>query len=841
MAKTYFISYTGQDKEWANWIAAVLEEQGQTVLNPEWDIRAGDNFVSKMNEFIRKCDVCIPVLSQAYLESAYCTAEWTNIFAVVVKEKEKRMIPVRVSDVNPDGLFYATVYVDLYDEILAHDEKAAEKKLIEGVISDEASRDKPGFPTATATPPTAQTATPHTTPRASFPGALPLNNLQERNPHFTGREEQLGAIRLQFRSGGAGCVKQTITGLGGIGKTQTAIEYAWRSIHDYKDTVWFVNAETELSAFSDCLGFAKAAGVAPEQPDGAGEPTPDKLASLLKAWFAAHNSWLFIFDNVERREVISPYLSNVQTGHILFTTRERELKQGKLVGVESFTHAEAARFMRDRLYDCIELVDDEAALVQLVMRMNNFPLALEQAAAYMARANRSCSDYIALLEKHGALKTLSAKMSRPSNYLLAVNETLSLSYEKLSGSARQLLNLCAYMYPDGIPLALFTRQIESLPMPLKEGLSDDFSQDEIIMELLNYSLVKRDGDYLSMHRFLQEVCREQACNDGTDWPNLCIDAIISDLPKESDYGSRANRDKFERIAAHASSAAGHICVERRDDADIREKAAWAYYLLGYGGTELTWYWQALEWYKQALELEIEIYGEQQQITARTLNDIGVVYSHTGEYEESLAWLTRAMSIREAVLGDEHPEYANSCNNIAYAYSSQGDYELALAWYNKTVGIQEKAPGPDDPALAKTYNNIGFTHSGRGEYPEALKCYLKALKIYANSSYRYRVEGSNVMINIGEVCEHLRDFTEALSWYLKALGIREDVLGSDHPKTVYTYISIAEVHHALRDYSSALEWLHKALAARERVLGSEHPETMLVREYIERVISFNVLQ
>ncbi|MDR2019009.1 MAG: toll/interleukin-1 receptor domain-containing protein [Syntrophobacterales bacterium] len=280
-AKKYFISYTERDKAWATWIAGVLEEHGQTARIQAWDILPGENFITKMDNFLRECDVCIPIFSEAYLDSAYCKEEWTNAFGRAVKKKDKKIIPVRVTNVEPDGLLYGLVCIDLHD---VHDEEKAEQKLLIGIGLQKVSREKPPFPGSAKQ-------------RAPFPGSLPQNNLQERNPYFSGRDEELNEIYTQFQSGGT--AKQIITGLGGVGKTEIAKEYAHRSINDYKDAIWWVHAETEMTAFNDCLQFADAFGLIPEGMDEGRKLTPEQLGRRLKKWFLTHNSWLFIFDNAE--------------------------------------------------------------------------------------------------------------------------------------------------------------------------------------------------------------------------------------------------------------------------------------------------------------------------------------------------------------------------------------------------------------------------------------------------------------------------------------------------------------------------------------------------------------
>jgi len=125
----YFVSYTAKDEHIATWIARILEAHGQTVRLEAWDIRAGDNFFLKMHEFLLECDICVPVYSQEYFNSAFCMEEWSNALVVAIYEKRKRVIPVRIADVKPNGILSGRVYIDLHS---IHDESEAKEKLLLG-------------------------------------------------------------------------------------------------------------------------------------------------------------------------------------------------------------------------------------------------------------------------------------------------------------------------------------------------------------------------------------------------------------------------------------------------------------------------------------------------------------------------------------------------------------------------------------------------------------------------------------------------------------------------------------------------------------------------------------
>ena len=138
----YFISYTHKDESWATWIAEVIEKNGGIALVQVWDTHPGDNFVQKMDEFIKKADVVVPVCSKEYFDSYYCGKEWEAAFAKA-KSGNKKMIPVRVADYEPDGILSAEVNIDLHGD---SDEKIATNKLLHGLGIKETERTSSGFP-----------------------------------------------------------------------------------------------------------------------------------------------------------------------------------------------------------------------------------------------------------------------------------------------------------------------------------------------------------------------------------------------------------------------------------------------------------------------------------------------------------------------------------------------------------------------------------------------------------------------------------------------------------------------------------------------------------------------
>lgn len=140
--KDFFISYNKADKEWAKWIAGTLEEYGYKTVIQAWDFEPGNNFILKMQEAISNSKKTILVLSHSYLKSEYCKAEWSAIFNCDPTGDGRKLIPIRVDDVNPDGLLSSIIYIDF----VGLEEDVAVKKLLNGVGYSKNPRKKPVFP-----------------------------------------------------------------------------------------------------------------------------------------------------------------------------------------------------------------------------------------------------------------------------------------------------------------------------------------------------------------------------------------------------------------------------------------------------------------------------------------------------------------------------------------------------------------------------------------------------------------------------------------------------------------------------------------------------------------------
>lgn len=339
--KDFFISYNKADKPWAEWIAWQLEEAKFTTVIQAWDFRPASNFVFDMQKALMETERTIAVLSPDYLTSCFTAPEWSAVFANDPTGEKGLLVPVRVRDCTATGLLKAIVNIDLVGE----NEAAAKAALLAGL---ERGRVKPvnapAFPGGSlfkSVPPQRTVPT-----KPDFPGpsvsVMPKiwNVPHPRNPNFTGRVALLDQLHAALAQNKPTALTQAIHGLGGMGKTQLALEYAYRHSGDYA-IVWWLRAEQVATLAADYAALAKELDL-PEKD----QQDQNVIVAAVKKALAQRNDWLLIFDNAETPEALRPYLPTANTGRIIITSRNPDWHGvGAAFTVETLPQPEAVELL----------------------------------------------------------------------------------------------------------------------------------------------------------------------------------------------------------------------------------------------------------------------------------------------------------------------------------------------------------------------------------------------------------------------------------------------------------------------------------------------------------------
>jgi hypothetical protein len=453
----YFISYTSADRAWAEWIAWQLKQAGSSVVLQAWDMVAGRDFVHEMQRATTAAKRTIAVLSPAYFTSKFGEAEWRVAFARDPDGEKRLLVPVRVADFTPEGLMATRIYIDL----VGKDRQAAQTALLEGVEGQAAvvPTEEPGFPGVPGEQPAALEvfAPPRQEPR--FPSGLPpiWNVPSLRNPVFTGRSEVLEELAASLGRGTATAITQAIAGLGGVGKTSLAVEYAYRQQAAF-DVVWWVRAEEPAPLLGDFIALAGALAL-PERS----QADPAVVVAAVRHWLAGHGRWLLVFDNAIRPEDLTPLVPQGGGGQVLVTSRWAAWGEWATpLHLNVMSREEAVAFLCKR-----SGTEDEHAAAALAEVLGDLPLALAEAAAYIEQTQVGLDEYLELVR--GRTVELSG-LTHPAGAQRRVATVWSLSLQQVrveAPAAEALLDLCAFLAPEDVPRNLPREHPEVLPKELR--------------------------------------------------------------------------------------------------------------------------------------------------------------------------------------------------------------------------------------------------------------------------------------------------------------------------------------------------------------------------------------
>ncbi len=697
-----------------------------------------------------------------------------------------------------------------------------------------------------------------------------------RNPFFTGREEILARLQTLLGLGRVATLSQAyaISGLGGIGKTQTAIEYAYRHRQEYAVVHW-VRAENRQALEGDMLALAELLHL-PEKD----EQNQEKVLKAVKHWLRTHSHWLLILDNIEDVSLVDEVLPADCPGHVLLTTRDQSTGAfAQRVDLEQMEPEEGALFLLHR----IKLLRPDAPLqasshaeqaIQIVQLLGGLPLAIDQAGAYIEETACSLSDYLDHYQHQRSI-LLSQRGRSGTGHEASVTTTFSLLAERLqhiNPATIELLRLCAFLAPDAIPEELLTEGANDLGTILGPIASDSLKLNNVLADLRRYSLLRRNTDEktLTIHRLVQAVIKD-ALDESLQkqWVERCVKVVNRILPPEGTYRVCPRECYILPQAQACAELIGQYNVIIPEAAQLLNAIGW--YLL-----ERAQYEQSEQLLRQALALKEQIYDLMHAETAITLNNLATLALYQGRYEQAELLFQRTLSIREQVLEPEHSEIANTLDSLGLLYTKQGRYEQAEIFFQKALVIEEKVLGPEHPDTTATLNNLALLYYEQGKYQEAEMLYKRIQAIEEKTlgpehlfiaisldnlaklyfvqrryeeaeglyqralSMEKKVVGLNhpstaiTLTNLGLLSSAQGHVRQAEAFYLHSLKIKEQVIGSEHPDTAYTLVQLATLYCDQNKNEQAETFYQKALAIQEKALGPAHPYTATTLESLAKL-------
>ena len=764
-----FFSYCHADEALRDKLEKHLSNLKNTGIITDWydrKISPGREWAKEIEHHLNTADIILFLISADFLASYYCYKVEMQRAIQRHDAGQARVIPVMLRAVECEGAPFSHIQgvpKNFIPVTSWPNEDAAFADVAKGIRTAAEELRASG-----------KSAGPLAVVPANSPSLPPIWNLtHRRNPNFTGREDLLRSLHEALASGKPAALTQAMVGLGGIGKTQTAIEYAYRHQSEY-NLVWWIRSEEPATLASDYAALAE-----PLQLPERGAQDQTSITKAVTRALAQRSGWLLIFDNAETPEQIDPYLPG-GAGHVIVTSRDPAFASiAQALKVEKLPADDAVDLIlkrAGRLQDATAA--DRKAAAELAQELGYLPLALNQAGAYVNATASGFDSYLKLCRTQQKERLKDGRNLKRDERTIDGTWELSIKrVEAESPAAAQLMNLCAFLAPDDIPRDILQAGKEFLSEPLSHAVADESRWNDVMQALRRYSFIERSRDLISVHRLVQAVVRARLDEAAEkEWATAAVKTVSRSFPFDSDdvrtwsdcarllRHAQASTDQSERLQV-ALDVGGRLL--NQVGGYLRGRAEFSAARLAH---------------ERALKIGEATYGPDHPDVAIALNNLGLVLQDLGDLPAARAHFERALKIAEAAYGLNHPQVATYANNLGRVLMDLGDLPRARAHFERALKIDEAAYGLDHCEIATDVNNLGSVLLGLGDLPGARDHYERALKMDEAAYGADHPSVARDANNLGLVLKQLSDLVGARANYERALKILEHFLGPDHPNT-----------------------------------------------------------
>lgn len=793
MSYDVFISYQSRDVRLAEGLNARLLREGWSVWFDRVRLQPGYNWHREIEAATEASRIVVPVVTANWKTSDWCRFETYGA---------ERIVPLLFrgewAQVAPAPLQHFQ-YFDLRDQ-----DRADWSRIFSAIRAYLAER------------------APEKLPRVA---ALAYAH----NPYFVGREKLLLEIHEQLHPAPMTTLAQAsahvITGVGGVGKTTLAREYADKFWRLYHDLLW-VRADCALLS-TEFARLAVELGLIRNPSQDANEDAKAALRELN-----GRTPRLLILDNAIDEQSIQPWLPTTGGCSILITSRfARWSPVMRAVGVDVLTPEAARMLLMSR--GISGAGSNIRGADRLAAELGYLPLALEQAAALMLKIRVGFDDYLELYAKRRR-QLLAARFLGATNYPDSVATTWQTTVAHVGKHARPILGLLAHFAADDIPVSLL-EQTEWMPQSFlswstwkrrilrilfdksTEAAPPPFLLREALAELADFSMIEFRADAVSVHRLVQAVQMDRQRNRSRKtWARRAVLGLYRAFPA-ADY---ENLLQCARLLPHArvAAAAASRWKFRFNQAALLFNQV-AIYLQRRGQ-----YPEAEPFFVQALDIWRKSWlGKFNPNFATGLSNLGILYNEKGEYSKAEPILLNALALKPRFLRQQDPTVANILSGLATIYSNRGDYAAAEAKYQEAREIRRTTVGERGYLYAESLNNLASLYVATNKYFEAEQLYQEALQITRLKMSDNHPVVTQIKQNLAVVYYKLKKYAEAEHLYCSALVTREAALGTDHPDLAYILTNMGKLYRDQGRHADAEQVLLRATKLRCAVFGDHYPE------------------
>ena len=630
---------------------------------------------------------------------------------------------------------------------------------------------------------------------------------------FTGRAELLAELEAPLRSEEGPTVVQAVTGMGGIGKTTAAIEYAHRH-HDTFDIAWWVPAEDPATIPERLAELALALNLT-----AAMTPTVVGVARLLGE-LARRDRWLVVFDNAENPRALSRLLPE-GPGQILITSRSPAWRGiADMVRLPEFTRAESVALLR-RL--AAALTGAEADRV--ADAVGDLPLAVEQAGSLLADTGMAVDTYLRLLAER-AYDVLDHDPG--GTYPRSVAAAWAVAFDRLSlddPTTLDLLTLVAWCGPEPVPLSLITDHPDALPEKLRPIATDPLVQARCTAILHRRGMATVSPHGIQLHRIPAALLRAHSRGSegpaATGWAATVIRLLNETAPGNVRIDS-GGWPLWRQLLPHVLAATGRDAALDAAPADatrLLDRAAT--YLLARGEPQA-----AMAVYERTYDVRREKFGEEHPDTLTSASNLALNLWWLGDYQRARAIDEATLTRRRRVLGEDHPDTLTSASQLATDLCwSLGNKAQARELLEEMLRQRRRLLGDDHPDTLTSFSRLGWLLWYLGDYQQARQLQNDTLARSRRILGEDHPDTLTSAAHLGLVLWSLGDYQQAWQLLTDTITRSRRVLGEDHPVTLRSAFLLGLVLLSLGSHQQAWQLLSDGFTRSRRVLGEDHPDTL----------------
>ncbi|MDJ0462625.1 FxSxx-COOH system tetratricopeptide repeat protein [Streptomyces sp. H27-C3] len=640
-------------------------------------------------------------------------------------------------------------------------------------LPDDTTPKSGGPPVSTVPAPAQSQAQPSPAGGGARP-AMPAvwGNMPPRNLVFTGREELLVSLECGLREGPTAVLPHALHGMGGVGKSQLALEYVYRHAAEYEVVCW-IPAERPTQIQQAFVELARRLHL----------PVSSEAITAVPAVLEAlrtgnpYGKWLLVFDNAESPGAVQEYFPSTPeggpVGSVIVTSRNPQWNTlAHPLEVDVFERRESIQLLRRRNPD---LSTEDADMLAAVL--GDLPLAVEQASAWRAETGMPPAEYLRVFEEKSA--ELMA-VSPPTQYEKTVATAWNVSLDHVEGKnagAIQLLELCAYFAPEPVSRQFFSNAVsEPIARELDRIFTDPIRLSRAIREISRYSLAKIDHrtNSIQMHRLVQAVLEARMSEEQRHTFRHGAHLLLA-ANAPSDPRAPQNWGRFGELYPHVIASRAALSPNR----NVRQMV--------YNVAEYLFYWgdheAALQFAGETYEHWCRLFGEDDQQTLILGRHVRFIMWTMGHYQEAAALGERMLAKLEDAGPDLEEEYLRVKGQVSGDRRARGDFRGALQFDEEVYARAVRSYGDEDPETLLHAHNLAVTRRGNGLFREA------------------------------------RDLDEA-SWRTKV-----QMFGADAPTTLNSEVSLTLDRQELGEYAESEKACEEAVDTFRETFGDLHPSTL----------------